>query len=80
MNISAIPGIIWDPEIKQDAIWPPPKPIPLSMFHAKLADIEIANYESAGFVELCTDPSVYAAGMFCIDKKKPRPAEVPTAL
>ena len=74
LNISYIPKIFFDVRFKKNAIWPKPRPIPLSRAHRELVDTEVENYVAAGFLEIATDPSPYAAGIFCIDKKKPKNA------
>ena len=77
MNISYVPDIFFDPEIRSNAVWPKqPAPIPLSLFHAKLVETEMTNYLNAKIVKLATDPSIYAAGIFCIDEKPPKHAPV----
>ena len=57
MNISAIPNLLWDPELKLNAKWPKPKRIPLSLYHIKIADVEILYNETSrlAFKELSED-------------------------
>ena len=74
-NISYIPGIKFDVDFKKDSKWKRQPPIKLSSYHQQKLDQEIEKYLKAGFLEIATDTSVYAAPMFFIEKKRPQNAK-----
>ena len=70
-NVSYIPDIVFDPEVKSNVTWPKIKAFPMNYQQRKACDKEIDELLAAEFIEECHDPSITAAGTFVLQKKVP---------